>query len=748
MSDVAATLASAREELARGDVAGARRRAQALARTAASPAHRAQAHLVLAACAQRTREFDDGLANARAALALDASNAVAHYVLAELLESTRDVSGAIDSLQRALALDASFVQAWFYLGILRGEQGDASGAAQAFEAAVRLDPRHARAWNNLGNAMRNLRRLDDAKRAFEQAVAAKPDYPLAVANLAQILRDTGEVQEAERVLRAALAQPSPNPPYRPLLVMLAGLTRERGWLDESAQLYWRAIQAAPRESAGEWFSLGWVLAERGDAKQAHDAYVNAYALDRRELRALFGQNLTLPMVYDRVEALDRAREAYSEGLTELEASIDSAVNGLTAEQVLDGLRWSNFFLAYQGLDDRELQKRYADLAGRGVTRRAPQWRERMTGAAVQGRRIRIGFASAFLHVGTVGRYFQSWMTELPRERFELFVYHLWPGMDDIAVAIRDRADHFQTFGGSDARPSIVAPAIRRDALDILVYPELGMDVSTFALAALRLAPRQYAAWGHPVTTGHATIDAFISCSTMEPDGAAAHYVEPLELLPGIGTRYVRPDVPQDASRAEFDLPHDRTLFLCPQSLFKIHPDNDALLTDVLDRIGDAMLVLFAGRHPAVTDRFMQRFSTTLAARGIDARQRVRVLPQLGHDDFMRVNRVCDAMLDTLHWSGGNTSIDALACALPVITLPGTYMRGRQSAAMLGLMGAEELIAHDREQYLTLASRIADDVAWRDGLRQRLHDAQSRLFGRGEALQHLFAMFEREASKAV
>jgi hypothetical protein len=35
-----------------------------------------------------------------------------------------------------------------------------------------------------------------------------------------------------------------------------------------------------------------------------------------------------------------------------------------------------------------------------------------------------------------------------------------------------------------------------------------MDVTTFGLAALRLAPRQYTAWGHPVTTGHATIDAF------------------------------------------------------------------------------------------------------------------------------------------------------------------------------------------------------------------------------------------------
>ena len=35
------------------------------------------------------------------------------------------------------------------------------------------------------------------------------------------------------------------------------------------------------------------------------------------------------------------------------------------------------------------------------------------------------------------------------------------------------------------------------------------------------------------------------------------------------------------------------------------------------------------------------------------------------------------MLDTLRWSGGNTSLDAIACGLPVVTLPGaSCARGR------------------------------------------------------------------------
>ena len=75
-----------------------------------------------------------------------------------------------------------------------------------------------------------------------------------------------------------------------------------------------------------------------------------------------------------------------------------------------------------------------------------------------------------------------------------------------------------------------------------------MDACSFGLAALRLAPRQYAGWGHPVTTGHATIDAFFTCAAMEPGNAAQHYAEKLVPLPGIGTNYERPTVPDGASR--------------------------------------------------------------------------------------------------------------------------------------------------------------------------------------------------------
>jgi len=186
-------------------------------------------------------------------------------------------------------------------------------------------------------------------------------------------------------------------------------------------------------------------------------------------------------------------------------------------------------------------------------------------------------------------------------------------------------------------------------------------------------------------------------------------------------------VPGDGTRASLGLPDDVPLLLCPQSLFKIHPDNDALFAKVLAANPRARLVIFAWRAKPVTTKYLKRMASEFEQSGIDARSRLIVLDPMPHADFMRVNRACDAMLDTLHWSGGNTSLDALACGLPIVTLPGAYMRGRQSTAMLRLMGQEALIARDPADYVNIVTRLVEDAGWRNGSRLALIDAQRQVF---------------------
>ena len=140
-----------------------------------------------------------------------------------------------------------------------------------------------------------------------------------------------------------------------------------------------------------------------------------------------------------------------------------------------------------------------------------------------------------------------------------------------------------------------------------------------------------------------------------------------------------------------------------------------------------VLVMFAGQNEGVTQKFVARLSAAFAAQGVAPQGRVKLLPFFPHDDFKRINALCDVMLDTLHWSGGNTSLDALAMGLPVVTLPGAFMRGRQTMGMLTLLGVEELIATSTDDYLTIAKRLGADKPYRDDVSQRILANLPRLF---------------------
>ena len=717
----------ARQLLAAGDVAGARAACDMCIAATANTQEIAGAHLILAACSRREGDIAAMVAHAAAATAAAPDDAMAHYALAECVDEAGDKPRAIAELRRTLERNPGMVQAQRYLGALLLDAGDTGAAITTLQRAVALDANHAEAWNNLGTALHFVNRLDEGEAAYRRALSIRFDYPLAECNLAVVQRDQGRADLAEATLRMSISRQSGATAFRPALSALADLLRARGELDEAAELYLRSARQAPDSNAENMFDLGMVFAERGDQAKAKKACAVALHQNPRYLRAALAMNLTLPVIYTDAEHVARARSEYVSGLDTLERELDRRIAGSRWREVADGLIWSNFFLAYQGENDRDLQARYAALAASALDRVDPVWRAPLPVSPAAGRRIRIGFVSALLRECTVGRYFARWLTDLDRERFEVCFYPLSGGIDEVTQAITARADRVRPFVGGDALPSTIAPVIRAERLDVLVYPELGMGQVTFALAAMRLAPRQYAAWGHPVTTGHSTIDGFLSCATMEPGGADTHYTEKLIRLPGIGTRFRRQRRPAPVERESLALPTDAVLLLCPQSLFKIHPDNDALFARILEANPRAILVLFAGRHPAITDQFMRRLARCFEQYGLPIRERTRVLPQLTHEGYLAVNLACDAMLDTLRWSGGQTSVDALDCGVPIVTLPGSMMRGRQSLGMLSMMGMDELVASDVDDYVRIATRLCGDPQWRAELRSRIRERSGVLF---------------------
>ena len=382
-----------------------------------------------------------------------------------------------------------------------------------------------------------------------------------------------------------------------------------------------------------------------------------------------------------------------------------------------------FHLAYHGMDDLAINRRIGAVHAGLAARRLPELAETPPRRRTRDR-VRLGIVSAHLGDHSVWKTItRGWLEELDPERFEVHLF-------DLARTARFGSEAFpcvQSIDSSAAPPEEWARRIRRAELDVVLHPEIGMHGLGIKLAALRLAPVQAMAWGHPVTSGLPTIDLHLSPDAIEPPDAERHHAERLVRVPGLGMgRRPAASPPEPRNRAELGLASDDVALWCCQSLFKYMPIDDRLLVELALRLPQARFVMCRTGRARVDEAHRRRLAAAFARAGLDADHHLRLLPRLRHDAFLATGRACDLYLDSLAWSGGVTSMECLEAGIPAVTTPGRFMRARQTAAFLRHIGLEDAVAADREALVELVVSLAGDADRLEDLRIRTERGVERL----------------------
>ena len=316
---------------------------------------------------------------------------------------------------------------------------------------------------------------------------------------------------------------------------------------------------------------------------------------------------------------------------------------------------------------------------------------------------------------------EGFIAQLSRSKFQVTVVRLPSPSDDWSRAIDASADAvIKTSWQLEAAQR----EIGNQRFDILLYADLGMDTLSHFLAFARLAPLQCATWGHPVTSGVPAIDYYISARDLEPEDGQQHYSEKLVLLSSPPT-YLLPFTysPSKQMRADFGLSETDHVYACAQSLFKFHPDFDPIVAKILEQDPHGKFVLIGAREPTWQQSLLARFRRTMP----DVCNRVHVLPRQSTNGLGRLMQLADVVLDTIHFSGGLTTLEAFHVGQPVITLPGRFMRGRVTKAYYRQMELEDMIAHDADDYVRLALRMANDLPWREQMQALVRERHVRLY---------------------
>lgn len=548
---------------------------------------------------------------------------------------------------------------WLSLAQASTQALDWARAERAYAHLHTLAPQH-------GGIARNwLRALGEQGKTIEAiAIAARwlraaPD-DIAMWKRVSTLAHEGRHWESEICAQRNLMRLEPDAPEHPYRMACAVLEMDR--FEEA-----RLLRAAARKRWPEELRLLWLDVATHRTIADNNAQIDA---DRAETQA----------------ALVEAEHWHGD-----------------ATFAFDALGRSHFYSAYHGKNECQRAQRVAAQIERIAHLHLPAsaFAAKKTRPS-PGQKIKVAMVSLYWYRHTISHYFGGWVKHLDRTRFEIALAGDGATRDAITAELEACVD-------AVLRPRAEQSLMRSIEAwqpDVVFFLDVGMVGKHMPMFAYRLAPLQLAAWGHPVTTGFSQIDGYITVAAMEPPNWREHYSEKQVIaLPGQGIYYTPPKLPAPSARAAFGLPEEATLLCCAQSLFKIHPDDEALFCDVLQALPQAHLILFSLADANATTRFRARFERALTRTGLTA-ARVTFLPQMAHENFLQVLALSAAVLDTHHFSGGKTSMDALACGTPIVTWPGEFMRGRQTTGMLTLIGEMQLIAGSAADFVAIVSHVA------------------------------------------
>jgi len=698
--------------------------------------------------------LDEAVAAFGQALAITPDSIETHANLANALMSLGRTDDAIEVGQRALKIDPNSSGILNNLANALSDKGDVDAAIAAINRAMEIEPTFAEGYNNLGNLLRRAKRYQEALQAYLRFVELRPDIPEAHAGVAATLLEMGHIPDAIKGFKASL---DVSPGFSRGAFGLGTAYRAARQLDDAIEAYRLAVRLDPKY-ADAFVNLGLLLVEKGDSTSAIEAYNQAIALNPRYAEAynnlavaLHYQQRTieviealrkalelqpnypgalnnLAMAYEDLGRQDEALETYRRAVEmapDLEVVCNNYGNALRESgRIADAVKQFQSMLARQPSalaagnlmfainahpdfdpvrirdEHRKWDQQYA-VPFYGVPRPYPNTKE-------PNRRIRIGYVSGDFNQHPVGRFLQQLFVNHDASQLEIFCYSEGRRHDVVTEVLQKHAHHWRTTLGL-ADEQVIAQ-VRADRIDILVDLAMHTKDNRLMIFAPKPAPVQVTYLAYAGTTGLSAMDYRLTDVYLDPPGQHDEfYVEKSVRLPHSYWCYEA--LPEATALAPRTTPVNGPItFGSLNNFWKVNPSVVAVWKEIFARLPDSRLILHAreGSHR----------QELLRGLGLDE-SRARFELRTDAARYFALYNELDIALDPFPYPGGTTTCDALFMGVPVVTLAGQSAVSRGGVSILSNIGLQEFIAANKQEYVDVAVRIANDAARRSSLRATL-----------------------------
>ncbi|MES2585367.1 MAG: tetratricopeptide repeat protein [Pseudomonadota bacterium] len=648
---------------------------------------------------------------------------------------------ALVLIDRALSHNSEFYEGWLNKAISLKGLKQTDQALACFDRAIKINPEKMDAWLSVGDTLLDSGRLKDALACYEKFIELAPESPEGHIKRGTVLKKVGNLTGALACFEQAISIHSSNiNAYDYKCAVLIELKQ----FEDALVCINKRISLNPNIAAA-YIDRGTALENLNRYTEARSSFQTALKIDSQNAQAKWGITFNvMHKILPNIEAANLMRQSFQIALNDL----NQWVNETTLPYTHHAVGWRQpFYLAYQEINNRELISQYGQICRRAME----FWQSHQNfsfNLPVNRERIRVGIVSSHIYEHSVwNAIVKGWAKHLNPDLLEIHLFYLSGFTDQETLLAKSLAtsftDNLDTLGDS-------TKAILEKQLDVLIYPEIGMDPLSCKLANLRLAPLQMASWGHPETTGLPTIDYFISAQDLESSNANDHYSEKLIQLPNLGCHYsARSVIPEAIDLESLGINTASPLLLCPGTPFKYAPEHDHIFVAIAQKLPSCQFIFFEGQETSLSEALKSRLQKAFESKHLNAADFIRFIPWQKTEAFYGLMKLADVFLDTIGFSGFNTAIQAIECGLPVVTREGLFLRGRLASGILRRMSMTELIANNEAEYINLVVKLAQDGDYKQAIQEKIIANRPILFDDLEPIKALeqFLIEQVNISKA-
>jgi protein O-GlcNAc transferase len=335
--------------------------------------------------------------------------------------------------------------------------------------------------------------------------------------------------------------------------------------------------------------------------------------------------------------------------------------------------------------------------------------------AMSKRRVRIGYWSPDFRSHSVRYFFRPLLENHDTDRFEIFLFHDFPSMDEQSQLIKEKAEHFDEV--CQMPDEELCAFIQSKQLDILVELAGHSSHNRIALLQRRLAPLQVSALGYPPTTGLTSIDVKLIDRHIAGSSDNGCYTELPVALPNSFWCFD----PMEEAPIAADPPCVKNGFVtlgCVGNLVKINARILVSWVQVMEALPTSRLLI---RSISLEDEAAETFiSNKLLAAGMDLLRIDFHKPQGGAGFFNSYNEI-DIILDTYPFNGGTTTCFATYMGVPVVSMYGESLISRMGLSIMTNLGAPELVVKELSAYTVKVIEIARNPAFIQNFKRQARD---------------------------